>query len=187
MWLQKVTALLVLVLALPIQGQEANGDRKRFVVVPPENLLLVVASQPDCALAFDNAQLLTSADGDGTWGATYQLRNRGTKPIKTFTAALWTSWATGGTLRPKGKVKSGLLLPGQTVQGDKDTIVNLTDSLREKLNLGGPMRAIAVLMIEKIEFADGSIYDARTTSQALLDYFANQSDKERKAIGRKSD
>src|SRR5882724_3967535 len=103
MFLRKATFLVLLALAIPIQAQETNKRPKhRYVIVPPESLLLVIAAQPDCPLKFDRANLVISADGDGDWGASYELRNQGTKSITTFSAALWTSYGSGGTLaRPQ--------------------------------------------------------------------------------------
>jgi hypothetical protein len=68
-----------------------------------------------------------------------------------------------------------LLLPGQTYSqfegSHKPEIVPLTDELRDKLNLRGPMQAVVVLMITRVEFADGAVYDAKPTYEALQTHF----------------
>jgi hypothetical protein len=151
--------------------QVAPQSENRYVVVPQDTILLVMASQPDCPLKLQNARLLTSATGSGAWGASYELRNDGTKPIKTFTAVMWTSYGTGGTLSQPKNLGETLIMPGQTVKGGDEEIIPLTNEMRHKLNLEGRMKAIVVLMIESIKFADGSEYSDETLSQAVLTYF----------------
>lgn len=186
MWFPKAIVFVLLALTIPSQAQQADSQRKhRYVVVPPESSLLVIASQPDCPLKFQNAKLLISADGDGAWGASYELRNQGTKPIKSFTAVLWTSYGTGGTLARPKRIDRELIMPGQTINGDDDEIISLTSELREKLKLQGPMKAVIVMMIENIKFADGSSYNDEVTSEALVNYFADLDSKANRAIRQK--
>lgn len=174
----RATLILVFVsFTLAVRGQQSEVQKqRRYVVVPSESVMLVIASQPDCPLKFDGAKLLLSAD-DNAWGASYELRNRGTKPIQTFSAVMWTSYGSGGTVGSRGRIGSNLIMPGETVNGGNDEIVPLTKELRDSLKLRGPMKAIVVLMIENIKFADGSSYDDKVTSQALLAYFSEPAGK----------
>jgi hypothetical protein len=68
-------------------------------------------------------------------------------------------------------------MPGETVNGANDEIVPLTDELRDKLQLRGPMKAVVVLIVESVKFADGSVYNNEAVSRALLAYFLDVSDK----------
>jgi hypothetical protein len=155
--------------------QDTREPKQRYVLPPDENILLVVASQSDCPIQFENARLILSAV-DGEWGVTGQVRNRGTKSIRHFTSVIWVSLGTGGTLGgsdwSSGKVTRELFMPGQIVNlNSEGEIVPLSEKLREKLKLRGPMQAVAVLMVERVVFDDGTIYSEESTSKALRKYF----------------
>jgi len=47
----------------------------------------------------------------------------------------------------------------------------MTEDLREKLKLRGPMTAVSVFMILRVEFEDGSVYSDEPTFTALQEYF----------------
>ena len=165
-----VVTLLIMSFAVVTYGQQSIPQRK-YVVVPSKVMLLLTASQPDCPLKFDDAQLLISANKDGAWGASYKLRNAGSKPIQSVSVVMWTSDGSGGTLSsPIGNDKT-TIMPGETVSGGSEEVVPLTDELRAKLQLEEPMKAVVVLLVEKIKFADGSVYNNEGVSQALLGYF----------------
>ncbi len=155
--------------------QDTRESKQRYVIPPAENFLLVVAAQPDSPIQFEDTQLIVSAV-DSEWGLIGQVRNRGSKPIRHFTPVIWVSWGTGGTLSgsewSSGKTTDKILMPGQIIkQNCKGEIVRLTDELRDKLKLRGPMQAVAVLMVERVLFDDGSIYSDEQTSKALQKYF----------------
>jgi hypothetical protein len=54
--------------------------------------------------------------------------------------------------------------------------VPLTDELRDKFQVRGPMQAVVVLMVVRIEFADGTTYSADSTLKALQGYMRKISD-----------
>ena len=164
--------LLILSFAVVTYGQQSIPQRK-YVVVPSKVMLLLIASQPDCPLKFEDAQLLTSANKDGAWGASYKLRNLGTKPIQSVSVAMWTSDGSGGTLSSPGGNDKPPILPGETVSGGTEEVIPLTDELRAKLQLEEPMKAMVVLLVEKIKFVDGTVYNNEGVSQAVLGYFSN--------------
>lgn len=155
--------------------QDTRESKQRYVVPPAENILLVVAAQPNSPIQFENTQFIVSTV-DSEWGLTGQVRNRGSKPIRHFTPVIWVSWGTGGTLGgskwSSGKVTDKIFMPGQIIQQNcKGEIVPLTDELRDKLKLRGPMQAVAVLMVERVVFDDGSMYSDEQTSESLRKYF----------------
>lgn len=139
-------------------------DRSKFVVVPPEQVLLTIAAQPGCPLQFEEVKYLAGVDGGGS--PSFLVRNKSVKPIRSFTVGGtdWTiSWPNEFTKR--------LLMPGERAAADDDVeIVNLSNELRDKLNLRGAMRSILVLMVVKVEFADGSNFSNESTYQALQEY-----------------
>lgn len=152
-----------------IKGQEAKRPEKpQAVVVPREMILPVVVFQPDCPLQFEKVAILKYFGG-GT-GDVYQLRNRGAKPIRSYTVATSYSNHTGAEVRARD-----LLMPGQTApqpgEGTEVEILPLTDSLREQLKLSEPMKVIAVFMVVRVEFADGSTYDDEPVYKSLRAYF----------------
>lgn len=64
------------------------------------------------------------------------------------------------------------MLPGQYLSvNDKFEEVPLTNEWRDKLELRGGMRQVAVLMIESIEYTDGSTYSGKPLFEALASYF----------------
>lgn len=171
-----VMSLLLVCSAIAINAQERSTQKKELVVeVPREIVLPTVAYQPNCPLQFENVKLLAGVDG-GVLDS-YDLRNRGTKPIRTITiggsyGARW-SWDVASQFGP--------VMPGQLVPdlGDDDWIqvVPLTKELREKLKLQGPMMARTVLMVIRVEFTDGTSYDDEPTYKALQNYLENLSGK----------
>lgn len=160
-----IVCFLLAFYAGAIQGQKTpNEDRLKFVVVPSEQILVTIAEQPGCPLKFEEVKYLAALDGGGT--PSFEIRNRGTKPIRNFTVG-GTDW----TMSWSEQFTKKLLMPGETAEGNDDVeIVNLSDQLREKLNLSGPMKSVLVLMVIKVEFADGSAYNAESTYKALQKY-----------------
>ncbi|HWN11000.1 MAG TPA: hypothetical protein VNO50_17310 [Pyrinomonadaceae bacterium] len=147
------------------QGEELK--KKQYVVVPPEHILLVIASQPDCPLKIENARLLAGTNGGGA--GIYQVRNQGTKAIQAVTLATWSSVDTGSTTSWPRKLTNEVVMPGGLVPFDEEgplEIVPLTQELREKLKFG-TMLGVAILMVVKVTFTDGSTYDAEPTFKAL--------------------
>ena len=157
--------------------QTGKRGKRRCVVVPNETILLSIASQPNCPLKIEDGKLLISLE-DGHLLYEFRLRNRGSKPIHYFTVSACGPGGGPGTLglAPPwdGRITDELLMPGQVVSEEDDDIeiVPLTDALREKLKLSGPMKAAVVLMVDQVDFADGSKYDDRKALEELRDYFS---------------
>lgn len=163
-------------------GQEnKQGESGGYVIVPNELVLLVIASQPEAPIRFEEARLLMSVDGRDL-AITYNLFNSGPKPIRHLTAAMWTSFGTGGTLTgsgPSSGTNTGKLIqPGETIkEHGNHRIVPLTTKLREKLKLRDTVNAMVILMVKSITFTDGTIYSDESTFKATQSYFERLSDK----------
>src|SRR5258705_8391229 len=85
--------LLPAVVSLP--GQAQNNEKKpRFFRVPSMIVLPVVAHQADCPIEFVKASILNHIGGGGV--EVFQIRNRGTRPIRAYTVATVTSVGSGG-------------------------------------------------------------------------------------------
>jgi hypothetical protein len=156
-----VLSLVFICSVLITNGQTRfRHDKSKFVVVPPEQILVTVAAQPGSPLQFEEVRYLANINGGGS--PSFLVRNQSTKPIRSFTVGGvdWTmSWSEQFTHR--------LLMPGERAESDDVEIVKLSDPLRDKLNLKGPMRSILVLMTVKVEFADGTVFNAEPTYKAL--------------------
>lgn len=179
----RLIILVLLVLSIGntfAQQQGSQQETQQFVVVPSEQVLLTAASQPECPLQFENAKYIYGADKQGL-GVIFELRNRSSKPLRIKSFVYATETTTGGGWSSGARVGADkLIAPGQTVpieQDDHVEIVPLTDKLRDKLKLQGPMKGVIVLMIKSIEFADGSTYNDESTLKALQVYFEKLSAK----------
>ena len=160
-------SLICVVAIITVRGQQIGSlDEHRFVVPSDQGLILVV-SQPDCPLKFEDVKLLSNMKG--TWGNTFKLRNNGTKPISAYTVAAISSsewsWEAADSAHH--------IMPGQTAKplgGNKVEIVELTKSLREKLKLEGPMKGIVALIVVRVVYADGSLFEEKGY-ESQLEYF----------------
>lgn len=144
-----------------VSAQQVDRQQKRrFVVVPADQVLVTVAQQPECPLKFEEAKML--ADMNGSKVSAHAMRNEGTKPIRSFTVTI-----LGGTMTESEEFTKKLLMPGEKTSGEDIEIVPLTKELRDKLKLNGPMRFIMVFMVIRVEYADGSIYSAEPAYKAF--------------------
>lgn len=171
--------LMILCVANPLIGQQTQNNKKpRYIVIPPDVMLITVASQPDCPLQLEEVYRLYDIENElPAW--TVQVRNRGAKPlrVKSYTVAWIYPRGTGGFNGLLGSSEE--VLPGQRLPSNDDVteIVPLTETLRDKLGWRGEMKATAVMLIESIEFADGTTYDAKPLSDALQKFFEETSIK----------
>ena len=130
-----------------VKAQQTERQKELDVIMPPEIGLLTIAFQPDCPLQFERAKLLAGIEGERV--ETYQLRNRGTKPIRSITivdnsGSKW-SWRVGPHDKP--------VMPGQLAppwgEGDWDETVPLTDELRDQLKHQTAGAGVAERIIEQ--------------------------------------
>ena len=172
-----VCELCLLVATVPAQGAKTNDNR--YVIAPSEHLFLAVASQPDCPLRIEEAQLLIPV-GEGRPEYRYKLSNKGGKPINYFTVVAWSAEGGGGTLGGPppwdGRVTDRLLNAGESVRVGRDdvVVVSLNPSVREKLHLGGNLQTLVVLLVDQITFSDGTKYDFQAASKSLIEYFSDR-------------
>jgi hypothetical protein len=175
-----LVCLLCLLLSFGAVGQQPDHGGKRQLFVPPiDRLMLAVVSQPDCPLQIESAKLLLPVVGGGL-SANYQLRNQGTKPLGIKSVHLlmigpdaesaWEDRPKDGSTTP--------LMPRAFMLGADDPIrfteiVPLTDEIRNHLKTPDDKLAVVVLMIEEIEFADGTTYNAKDAVKELRAYFKN--------------
>jgi hypothetical protein len=163
--------ILALVTVTISTGQEQRSSRQTESLAS-ENILLLTVAQPNAPVSLQEARLSWSAGG-GELQVSCNIQNVGGKPIRHVTPVIWTSLGTGGTLRPV-QPKNGLLMPGDLIRNGSSAL-SVSSELRETLE--GPIKVLVVLMVERVTFADGSVYSDDKTSKALLHYFEDLSDK----------
>ena len=160
---------------LPLVTSAQQPEKKRYVVVPREEAFISVAVQPDCPIKFEDVRLLAWLDGGGS--VDFQMRNVGSKPIRRVSYAYWNTCGTGGESAWPGKVTGEVIMPGQLAPlpagGTHDEAVPLTEGLRGKLKFDGSLKAIIVLMVRRVEYADGTVY----TDEALADKLRTLTEK----------
>ena len=146
--------------------QDSARDGRRYVVIPPEQRLLAIASQPDCPLQFEEARLLMNMRGDTA--SSFQLRNQGTKPIRAYTLIVG-----GSIVEWTASDASQYILPGQRAAESeyRYEIVPLTEELRDRLGLRGPMQGLKIFMVTRVELTDGSVYNGQPAHRAMEEFF----------------
>jgi hypothetical protein len=173
--------VLVIFISLGVTSAQVKDQpqKQRYIVVPRERTLVTVASQQECPLHIENAQLLLNVDKSWDFNYLYRLRNEGDKPIRAFTIVYLTSEGIGGILHD-GRLKNQWLMPGQVIpfkrEAENRTVIPLTEELREKLKLGPPAKSLVILMVESVEFADGTKFSDAKNFEALREHFQKLDD-----------
>ncbi len=164
-----LSLVVLLYCGVAVRAQETNTQKKElFVEVPREIALATVAYQPNCPLQFENVKLLAGVEGGSL--KSYDLRNRGTKPIRSVTIgdSQGNRWSLD-VAKEHGPTIPGQLIPPWSNE-DWVQVVPLTNELREKLKLQGSMKGVIVLMVIRVEFTDGTVYDDEAAYKALQNY-----------------
>lgn len=160
-------------LASPSALQETRSHKERFFIEPSETVMTVIASQPDSGIEFTKALVIHGVDGGS--GHIFQVRNRGPKPVRSYRIATITSAGTGAGWSYGIKDPDPLFMPGEvrprSLEGRDIEIVPLTDALREKYKLRGPLIGIVVFLVVEVVYADGTEYNGRPEHKALKEFF----------------
>lgn len=151
----------------------SQGDLPQYVVAPPENVLLAVASQPNCPLLIEEPMLLIGAKPGLQPIFRYRLRNVSEKTVLRYSLVFWTSNGTGDSLGNGGNPVPEKILPRDVWQPPRQNIdvLSLSEELRNTLKLTGHMQSVTVLMVRRVVFEDGTSYNADNTSEALGQFF----------------
>ena len=165
--------MLTLTLATFIRTARSQSDLPQYVVAPSENVLLAVASQPNCPLLIEEPMLLIGAKPGLQPIFRYRLRNISEKTVLRYSLVFWTSNETGGSLGNGGTPVTEKIMPGAVWQTPRESIdvIALSDQLRSTLKLTGQMRSVTILMVRRVVFEDGTSYNADKTSDALSQFF----------------
>jgi hypothetical protein len=171
--------LLALLLAInftfatPFSLQPRRAQRERFFIDPTETVLTVIASQPNCGIEFTKALVIHGVEGGS--GHIFQVRNRGTKAVRSYRIATVTSVGTGADWSYRIKESDAPFMPGDVRPKSLETLgidlVPLSDDLRKKYRLHGPLQGIVVFLVVHVVYADGTEYDGRAEYKALKGFF----------------
>lgn len=151
---------------------EKNQPKEQFFRVPSSVILPVVTYQQDCPIEFLKPSILYHVGGGGL--ESFQIRNRGTKPIRAYTIATVTSAGSGAKWRFEASGPSELLMPAElrAISQEKSMdVVPLTNVMRDEYKLRGPMKGITVFIVVRVEYGDGSVYDNEPEYKELEDFF----------------
>lgn len=157
----------------PVASQESTPIKKRqAVLLPAEIALYTIAKQPHCPLHIVNIQKLFLLDG---WtGYRYEVRNQGAKPIRSYSIAEVNTFGTASLFSRGTKTSGKWLMPTESEGpggGEEIDVIPLTAQLRDQLKLNGPLKAVLVFLVVRVEFVDGSIYDDTPTYYSLKRFF----------------
>ena len=157
-----------------------KNEKVRLVEIPRDAVLTVAVSQPDCPLKIEDVRFLMRLD-NGKIVQNYRVRNLSTKSIATFTINSWSMTGSGGTLPVILTSAERSLAPGQPLdsfQSNEYEIQPLTAALGQELKrrydmaIVGKMQNVFFLMVDTVQFEDGSAYNDRAVKESLGQYLS---------------
>ncbi|HXQ37851.1 MAG TPA: hypothetical protein VN843_27840, partial [Anaerolineales bacterium] len=157
-----MVCLMMACLLFQAPAQAQQREIGQYVVLPPRDVLVTVTSQPNCPLKIEDADFLYRVDKPGMM-LRYKVRNVSEKPISLFILDKWNSDSGGGTLTlwDAGARSRQALMPGETLELQREGIdyklTPLTNDLRNKLNLKNELQILYVLLVNEVDFVDGSV------------------------------
>jgi len=165
--------MLLVCISLVVQAQQAEKQASpRYTVIPPTDVLLTIASQPDCPVQIENPRLLYN-HSTKRFSYQFDLRNRGSKAITGFSLDEWVTGGTGGSIIYEWEEPGRILMPGQVTAQlniDEKQFVPMSQEVREKLKLKGEMRMLIVLVVRYVHFTGGFTYEGLKASDAAQKY-----------------
>lgn len=173
--------LLLSTVVLVQLGFAQKQDKVKLVAIPTDSGLVFVANPPDCPFKLTEAELLTTADGEYPI-VRYVLKSNSTKPIRFFSVAIeykhnvqnWPHASSGVNVGREDGKGPDLILNGGTYTNWQQSEYQLTQLSPKVKDLLTPkpnemsLRFAAFLLINKIIFSDGSVYNAKETSENLF-------------------
>lgn len=165
-----------------IVGQEGTSNRQtvRYIEVPRQEVLMVVVQQPESPLRIEGVTCLFGIDRAKTV-IRYRVKNISTRAIASFSLMSWDSGGAGGTLPLLMPRANRVLRPGEVLDSidEEVEVYPLTEELRKKLKqeakglFEGKMRQVYFLLVDQVQFADGTTFKDQMISKALSEYLFN--------------
>lgn len=181
---------LQIILAQFVFGQSTVTAKDRVISFPKENGFVTLALQPDCPLKIVNAEILIDEDGKNP-NVKYTLKNTSSKAIRYFSVAFhrrfrigqWARYGVGSEDGIGDKSGKGidLLQSGENWTNWRDEeieIVPMNEKVKCILSSGSlakketdepKLKIFYVGLVTKVIFSDGTIYDAKETSNNIYD------------------
>jgi hypothetical protein len=182
-----VFTLFLLCFSWHVPAQKRINDQEiiKYVEVPREQVLMTIVNQPHCPLKIEDASFLVRIDKDEIVQR-YKVRNVSSKPIATFTVTSWSMSGSGGTLPVALADPNRFMKPGEVIdsmnQHPAYEVVPLTKQLREQMKINrflspeSKMSGVFFLMIDQVNFVDGSVYREKTIADSLQGFLSNHYD-----------
>jgi hypothetical protein len=163
---------LAMISILLVATTAMSQQRAKYETVPDHTVLVAIASQANCPLKIENATFLKRADQPGVL-IKYRLRNISSKPISFVSVMIQNSSGSNENFMPLGR--SGRLLPNETLDSaragvDYDVVGVYGPSQKAEAS-SEALKTLYILLVEKVEFADGTIYADTRTLDALFHFF----------------
>ena len=164
-----VTMITLLIIAT---GSAMSQGKIKYETVPDDMVLVAIASQTNCPLKIEDATFLKRTDQPGVL-IKYRLRNVSNRSIEFVSLMIQYSSGSGGNSTPMPRVKK-ILLPNETLESVSEPIdYEIVGVYRpdQKSSASEELKTLCILLVEKVEFTDGSVYQAPKTVDALFRFF----------------
>ncbi len=165
----KVAFFLAIFICNGFTKQNVGQEKRQCFIVPNDISLAVVAYQPNSPIEFIKTPIVCFLDG-GSIGI-YQLQNRSSKPIRSYTVATITSVGTGYETNFQVTKKENYFMPGkrrpEAMEDWGYDFVSLTEELRSKYHINGNLKDITIFFVIRVEFADGDVFNAKSEYESL--------------------
>jgi len=154
-------------------GSAMSQQRPKYETVPDHTALLAIASQANCPLKIESATFLKRVDQPEVL-IKYRLRNVSNKPIRFVSVMIQNSSSGGGNSMPMPRAKK-VLLPNETLESEREgvdyDIVGVYKSGQKPATSDEALKTLYILLVEKVEFTDGTTYDDTRTLDAVFRFF----------------
>jgi hypothetical protein len=139
------------------------------VAIPREIAIPLIAYQPGSPLKPEFIQLRKPTEG-GSGSPLFRFRNQSGKSIRSYLIADLYPGGVGGEWGSQDNhISPGELIPEEDMPTINETDL-LNDDQRKSLGLQGPMQAICIFLVVRVEFSDGSVFDDRKAYESLKKY-----------------
>ena len=160
-----------------VAAQTTDSNPVKVITIPRTLVLPVVVDQPGCPMRLEKVSFVSLLEG-GSGDVEYSFKYTGAKPLQSYTIAWLTIGGAGAVFTYKAKNAAEKIQPNESIpklHPDPTSVENvpLTDELRRKLRLDGPLQGIAILMIVRLDYADGTGYNDESIYKELVEYLGN--------------
>ncbi len=149
-------------------GTGLSQGKSKYETVPSHVALVAIASQANCPLKIEGATFLKRVDQPGGL-IKYRLRNVSNKPIEWVSVTIRYASGSGGNATAMPRVKK-VLLPNETLEAASEPvdfeIVGVYKPDQKPSSSEG-LKTLCILLVDKVLFTDGSVYEDPKTLDAL--------------------